>query len=500
MMLDEKLKSYGKSNIYPFHMPGHKRRRVDDVDPYQIDITEIEGFDNLHSASGIIKEAEKRAAELYGAKRSFYLVNGSTCGLLAAICAAVGRRQRVLIARNCHKAVYHALSLWELSADYLYPEITESGIAGQITAKQVRKALSGGMHTTAGEAVTGSGQQAEGQACPYAAVVITSPTYDGVVSDIEAIAKIVHSYRIPLIVDEAHGAHFGLSPYFPASAVEKGADIVIQSLHKTLPSYTQTALLHLGSSLVPERSVEKYLDIFETSSPSYILMAGMEKCIRLLRREKTSLFAEYWEKLSRFYARTEALTCLRVVKPSDFTREEAYAFDPSKILIFTNGTKMTGKELYDRLLADYGLQMEMASKDYVLAMTSIMDTQEGFERLAEALMEIDEELGMCEGNEKIPGNNRADRNFSNGLNLIYKRQEQVYRISEAEAIASEEVSVSEAAGRVSADYIYLYPPGIPLLAPGERITEENVRDIISCRDSGLEVIGVNAVGKIETVS
>jgi arginine/lysine/ornithine decarboxylase len=478
-MLDIELKRHGASDIYPFHMPGHKRQPVgtgemsdvaDSAASYRIDITEIDGFDNLHNPTGILKEAQERAAALYGAKQSYYLVNGSTCGLLSAICAAVGRRQKVLVARNCHKAVYHALSLWELSADYLYPKVAGNGIAGQIAPEDVERALA--------------------QGDPYAAVIITSPTYDGVVSDIATIAEIVHAYDIPLIVDEAHGAHFGLSPHFPASAVSLGADLVIQSMHKTLPSYTQTALLHLCSSRVAAAAVEKYLDIFETSSPSYILMAGMEKCIRLLSEEKESLFDAYWEKLSRFYQQTESLQLLRVGKPSDFSAEEAYAFDPSKLLIFTGDSGMTAKELYDRLLGEYHLQMEMVSRNYVLAMTSVMDTKEGFDRLAAALAEMDADAGqqdekncwqMC-GTE--PELNMA---FSDTL---YVPQQQMCRISEAESAENEAVSLSKAAGRTSAVYVYLYPPGIPILAPGERITEKTIADLFSCREMGLKVIGL----------
>jgi arginine/lysine/ornithine decarboxylase len=472
-MLDIELKRYGKSDIYPFHMPGHKRQPVgtgemtdvaDSAASYRIDITEIDGFDNLHNPTGILKEAQERAAVLYGAKQSYYLVNGSTCGLLSAICAAVGRRQKVLVARNCHKAVYHALSLWELSADYLYPKVAGNGIAGQIAPEDVERALA--------------------QGDPYAAVIITSPTYDGVVSDIATIAEIVHAYDIPLIVDEAHGAHFGLSPHFPASAVSLGADLVIQSMHKTLPSYTQTALLHLCSSRVSAAAVEKYLDIFETSSPSYILMAGMEKCIRLLADEKESLFDAYWEKLSRFYQQTESLQYLRVGRPSDFSAEEAYAFDPSKLLIFTGDSGMTGKELYDRLLGEYHLQMEMVSRDYVLAMTSVMDMQEGFDRLAAALAEMDGKVDERNGSVEL----HAD--------TFYVPQQQECRISEAESAENEAVSLSKAAGRTSAVYVYLYPPGIPILAPGERITEKTIADLFSCREMGLEVIGLADGGKI----
>ena len=213
-MLEQKLNELEQSDIYPFHMPGHKRAFLPFANPYAIDITEIEGFDNLHHATGILQEAQQKAADLYGAQKTYYLVNGSTCGLLAAISAAVPRGGKILVARNCHKAVYHAMYLRQLVPVYLYPEDTAYGIQGQVTPQMVQKQLK--------------------QTPDIRAVVITSPTYDGVVSDIQSIADIVHAYGIPLIVDEAHGAHFGFSPEFPENATRLGADAVIMSVHLSL--------------------------------------------------------------------------------------------------------------------------------------------------------------------------------------------------------------------------------------------------------------------------
>ena len=187
----QQLISYGESDVYPFHMPGHKRRALPFPNPYTIDITEIDGFDNLHHAEGLIREAEERAAKLYGADRSYYLVNGSTCGLLAAICAAARRGDKVLAARNCHKAVYHAISMQGLAAEFLYPAITRGDLQGQITAAQVEEALT--KHPD------------------IAVVILTSPTYEGIVSDVAAIAACCHAHGAALIVDEAHGA-LGLTP------------------------------------------------------------------------------------------------------------------------------------------------------------------------------------------------------------------------------------------------------------------------------------------------
>lgn len=223
--LFDKLANYGNSGIYPFHMPGHKRQKTVDFNPYKIDITEIEGFDNLHHAEGVLLEAQKKAEKLYGSEESHFLINGSTAGILSAVSACA--KKTVLIARNCHKAVYHAALIRNLDVYYVYPEIQEEFM------------LNGGINPADVERSLEEHPEIE-------AVVITSPTYDGIVSDVKRIAEIAHAYGKPLIVDEAHGAHFGFSKYFPENSVHLGADIVIHSLHKTLPSYTQTALIHIN--------------------------------------------------------------------------------------------------------------------------------------------------------------------------------------------------------------------------------------------------------------
>lgn len=468
-MLDRRLEEYAQSNIYPFHMPGHKRKWRTAADPYAIDITEIDGFDNLHHAEEVLKDAQERAAELYGSKQAYYLVNGSTCGLLAAIGAACRRRGSILVARNCHKAVYHGIYMQELTAHYVYPKINAYGIACAVTPEQIEKELS--------------------QHPDVEAVLLTSPTYEGVVSDIARIAELVHAHGIPLIVDEAHGAHFGLTEdeVFPDSAVHCGADLVVQSLHKTLPSYTQTALLHVCSDRVPQKRVEQFLDIYETSSPSYILMAGMERCIRYMRESGAQELCRFRERLDRFGSRMAALRWLKLIGRTDFSKEQAFGFDASKLLLYTGNAGITGKALYDMLLQDYGLQMEMAAGNYVLAMTSLMDTDDGFARLEAALLEIDARLS-----QKSPDNVTAASTSENVSQFaqLYTPQEQVCTIAEALDSAQEAVELKNATGRIVSDYIYLYPPGIPLLAPGERITEKAVRDICLCLESGFTVHGL----------
>lgn len=472
--LDEKLNSYRETNIYPFHMPGHKRNPFPFPNPFSIDITEIDGFDNLHHATGILKTAQERAAALYNARHTFYLVNGSTCGILAAVCASVPKRGKILIARNSHSCVYHACCLNELSVEYLYPVVTEHGIFGQITPQQVEKALS--------------------ESPDIGAVVITSPTYEGIVSDITGIAKITHMHRIPLIVDEAHGAHFGFGGGFPENATKLGADAVVMSLHKTLLSFTQTALLHLCSDRISLRKIQKYLDIFETSSPSYLFMAGMESCIRTVEQQKKSLFLNFRMRLEDFYLDCMDLSALHLLRREDLTPQECYDWDDSKLVIFTKDASCSGQTLYDLLLHRYRLQPEMAGTDYCLALTSIADTSDGFSRLCTALHEID----ACLKNKT---ETLTPDKFNAGQ--LYKKNPRNMQMYEADSADITEVSLDQAQGLTSATSVCLYPPGVPLIVPGEVITADLILAIRSCLQAGLTLQGCSTGGptvKIEVVA
>lgn len=435
-MLYEKLKMYQQSDYYGFHMPGHKRNKEKFPIglPYEIDITEIEGFDDLHHAESILKEAQERAARLYKADESHFLVNGSTVGILSAILGVTDRGDKILVARNCHKSVYHAIYMNELEPLYVYPKYEKDlQINGEISCKEIEEILE---------------KEKE-----IKAVVIVSPTYDGVVSDVENIAKITHKYHIPLIVDEAHGAHFGFHKVFPKNANEKGADIVIHSVHKTLPAMTQTALLHLNGDIVNRESVRNYLHILQSSSPSYILMASIDYCMEMLENHGDILFEEYVERLLSLRRELESLKHLRVIRTKHF--------DISKLIISVKDTNMTSGELSKILLEKYHLQMEMTAGTYVLAMTTVGDTVEGFLRLKNALFEIDSELKIhrAEGKElELPR-----------LPLVYKSAKV---IKEAQRDGLSYVKWEEAEGKIAGEYAYVYPPGIPFLVPGEQITKE----------------------------
>ncbi len=479
----KKLQNLSESDFYPYHMPGHKRLGND---TFALDITEIDDFDNMYHASGIILEAQKRAASLYGAKESFFLVNGSTCGLLVAITAAFRRGDKVLVARNCHKAVYHAIELRGLEPVYLYPEVDEEyDISVGVTAKQVLDVLenydsvSDANEKEAVDLYRKSGISAEGDG-GIKGMILTSPTYEGMVSEVEQIAELLHQRDMVLIVDEAHGAHFGFHKDFPKSAVKLGADLVIQSLHKTLPSMTQTALLHRCSERVELTRVQKYLGVYQTSSPSYVFMAYMDECISLLQNQGAELFEAFAGRLEHFYKRCEALTHIKVRRTSD----------PGKVVI-CGGDFYSGKELHTILRERYHLQPEMCAGSYVLAIMTIFDTEEGFERLYKALAELDGELDTkCAKSGQNEKGLTACRTKEKTLaSLLKERPVKKYNPWVMEDKTCEKIKLTETAGRISGEYIYLYPPGIPFIVPGEVISEEMMKAFVKLQKEGYELQG-----------
>lgn len=460
----DKLKKYSEDDYYGFHMPGHKRNQgfAGINMPFDIDITEIDGFDDLHHPKDLILEGQKRASKVYGSDNSYYVVNGSTTGLLSAVLGCTKKGDSILIARNCHKSVYHAVYMNELNPIYIYPSFDpNTELNGEIKSEDVDKILS--------------------QHNDIKAVVITSPTYDGVVSDVKAIADVVHKRNIPLIVDEAHGAHFGFHPYFPQRANSLGADVVINSLHKTLPALTMCGLIHVNGKFANKKKIEKYLHIIQTSSPSYILMASIDCCIRFLENDREKYFNNYVNLLE--YTRNE----LKKLKHIHLI--ETDNFDKSKILISVKNTNLSGNELSNILLEKYHLQMEMAAGTYVLAMTTVADTKEGMERLIKALKEIDDSVSV------------ENKTFEFKLPVLDK----VYTVSDIEELILHDDTLTEiccfndCVGKVSAEYAYVYPPGIPIIVPGERITKE-VSDLLKEYERlDFSIEGISKEGKIEVL-
>lgn len=462
-MIDQKLERYGKSNVYPFHMPGHKRISLGFGDPYLSDITEITGFDNLHDPTGDLKSLQEAWASFYGAKEAFVLVNGSTVGILSAIFSAIKSEDELLIARNSHRSVYHGAYLRNARLRYIYPENLETTagcIAGAVSPKDLQESLE--------------------QNPDIKAFVCTSPTYEGVVSDIAALAEVAHDYGVTFIVDCAHGAHFGLDENSFPNPITQGADLVITSLHKTLPAFTSTALLLKSDKCrVASEDLMFYLDCFETSSPSYILMASVAKCFHYIKTNGKDAFKSYHKNLDEFYKKTKSLKNIKVLELSNADR--------GKLLISGEGV-FTGKEIFNILRDEYDLELEMASGDYCLAMTSLMDTKEGFKRLAEALAEIDE---SCDAS---PKKNRGGK--ATGVAFRYPKPISVLSIKDAVEGEKRKRPISSATNCIAGDFVSFYPPGIPILAPGELITEEVQAFIKEGVRRGLTVSGLDEKGII----
>ena len=477
------LTAYNTEGCYPWHMPGHKRRLntiFPDIveNPFSIDVTEVGDLDEFHDPHGIISEAMNRAAEVYGSHKSYYLVNGSTCGIMAALSAVCRPGDKLIVARNCHKSVYNAIRLLQLRPIYIMPEWNEKlGMFGGVSPEQVRKMV----------------KQYTDAKC----VMLVSPTYEGVVSDVEKIAKIVHKAGVPLIVDEAHGAHFefmsnvnetiSTTNYknIPNPAIRLGADIVIESLHKTLPAMTQCAILHEKSNIVDTERLEEYLSIYQSTSPSYVFLATTEACIEKMNYERDGLFIIYKELLSEYRKRFAQLSHIHLVEESDFKKQSACGYDDGKLVFSVKDCgyerdgeiiAMTGTKLGTILQEEYGQMMEMAAGNYVIAMTSVADSKEAFESLYLAMESIDAQLTDVEQS--------ADT-------ILYKTlPEHKMNIAEAREHKRVDIPFEDAIGKISGSYIYVYPPGIPIVTPGEVLSLDVMQEIKAAMDSDLNIKGI----------
>ncbi|WP_242952214.1 aminotransferase class I/II-fold pyridoxal phosphate-dependent enzyme [Butyrivibrio sp. YAB3001] len=469
-------------------MPGHKRNieSTPMKGAFRCDITEIDGFDNLHDESGIILEAEKRANSIYGSEETYFLINGSTCGVLSAVSAVMNEGETILAARGCHKSFYNAAYIKNLNIKFLpYKLNCKYGIPEVYNAQEIAVCITDDVK----------------------AVFITSPTYEGKCSDLRGIAKICHEHGIPLIVDGAHGAHFGFKcknelanngdafyKQLPESAIEQGADIVIHSLHKTLPSMTQTALLHIQGKLVDRDRVKRFLRIYQTSSPSYILMASIDLCIKYIMENES----EFVVRLIKIRNKLQfALKdCVNIEIPG-----KNIINDPAKVVIYVKNGAITGQRLYDILRERYNLQMEMAGEKFALAIITGWDTDDGIERLINAIKEIDATISESYSGKHKTGNQdnksdiqnefTTDENLSNRKNVIISDlPDKKMNIKEAWDSEKEVVDLESAQGHISGEFVNLYPPGIPILVPGEVISGSILEEIKQYLINNMNVQGL----------
>ena len=423
MSLLNDLKAFADST-FPMHMPGGKRRFSSEL-PYQWDVTDLAATDDLYHPTGLLKDLQDRISALWRADRSFVLVNGSTAGILAAV-RATGDGA-ILAARNAHRSFYNAAELCRRTVLFVCPGLA-GDVFGSVDPEQIRKGLDANPSVTT--------------------VFLTSPTYEGVVSDISAIADICRDRRVTLIVDEAHGAHFGFSPLFPKSAVTLGADIVIQSLHKTLPALTQTAVLHCGSAWA--EPVQRELAVFQTSSPSYILLSSADECVRFLSERDP--FPAYEERLLGLRKALDGMSHLRLLDGKAF-----FDYDMGKLVLYPD-PPFTGPECASFLRKESNVETEYAAPSFFLSMTSVCDTDGLYARFLRAAALLDKAVGDRPPEDR-PGFPQADASIP----------EKVYEPFEVRGMDANICSISESAGRICAETVWAYPPGIPLLLPGERI-------------------------------
>ncbi|MCL2499020.1 MAG: aminotransferase class I/II-fold pyridoxal phosphate-dependent enzyme [Defluviitaleaceae bacterium] len=441
----EHINAYLNKDIYPFHMPGHKRNTFFlPPDPISLDLTEIPGMDVLHEPTGLLRDMQADLAAFFNADESFLLVNGSTAGIVAAICAASADGGTLFAARNGHASMYNGLVLAGTTPRYFYPRIRTDGLIGGVDPHIL-----------------------DDMPRDVSAVFVVSPTYEGFTSDIEAIAKRVHKKNAILIIDEAHGAHFPFHKSFPRSALNQGADIVINSLHKTLPTLGQTAVLHVRGNRVDRARLRFYLNAVQTTSPSYILMGATDYTLKLLW-QTPKLFDDYVKRLNALRENLGEQTPSRTERKLINLLPCAHGDDPSKLLFEVSDPNLT-QRINETFADEYKIQLEMAWGSHILAMTSVADTDEGFSRLLHAVREINGRAnGDCR-HHRTPLARSSVPAATEALPPIPKLPEIVFPPRTALQQPAETIPLPEAAGCISAELIAPCPPGIALVAPGERI-------------------------------
>jgi len=423
--------------FHPFHMPGHKGNR--DFLPSELlnfDITEIPQADNLYNPQGIIANFSDNLAEFYGAAKSFFLVNGSSCGICAAILATCNSKSKILIVRGAHISLYHGLILSGASPVYIAPPIIKGQFAGSVNPDDIEKILI---------------ENADISVC-----FVTSPTYEGIVSDIAKIAVVCHNNGVILILDEAHGAHLAISEYFPVSGLKSGADIVINSLHKTMPIMGQSAVLHINSETkIDTKRLQNCIRLMQTTSPSYILMAQADYVIAKIYNNP-SIFGRYIENLEDLRRDLVDFDFFRMID-KDFDNG-IYDFDPSKIVLYSDKEGET-ENLNEYFLSKYGIIFEAVYSNHIIAMTSCADSPKAYKTLQKGLESyIDKGANL--------------KSQYTAKTISFPLPQVCLTPKEAHDSRQMHVPIMESSGKVAAEFVIPYPPGIPIIAPGEIITPD----------------------------
>ena len=355
------------NNLVSFHVPGHKLGKIYDrlgysnilESLYKMDTTEILGTDNLHSPEGIIKESQERAARVFNSKNTYYLVNGSTCGIQAAIMSVCNPKDKIIVNRDCHQSVINTLILGDIEPAYIYPQIdNKTNILMGIKIEDAIDTIDKNLDAKA--------------------ILLTYPTYYGKVYDLKTICNYAHSKGMMVIVDEAHGAHLGLSDKLPMTALEQGADIVVQSTHKTLPSFTQSSMIHIQGERVNQERLTSILRMIESSSPSYMLMSSLELAVDIYETKGKDLMDELLDNIDIFKKNMEKYKNINIYNDNDRT----------KIFISSKELGMTGYELDEMLRMNYNVQVELSNYYGILLICTIGNDRGDFKSLEYALADI----------------------------------------------------------------------------------------------------------------
>ncbi len=455
MKFYKELLKTAKKDKFRYHMPGHKGKKEIFGDLGEnivsIDFTEVEGTDNLHNPKTIIKDLQNRLSEIYDTKKSYILINGSTVGLQSAILSQTSPKDKVLIQRDCHKAVYNSMFLGDLNPEYIWTNFNkELYIKEPIDIEKFEKKIKNS---------------------DTKIVVVTYPTYYGICSNIEKIAEITHENNAILIVDEAHGAHLKFSNQLPQAAEELGADIVVQSLHKTLPAFTQTSALHVCSDRVDIVRLESFLKMLQSSSPSYVLMASIDKAMDYMQEKGIENIEAIVKEIRTLKNKTENL----FIKKEDIEEILKCNYDETKLLISLYKKGITGAEVEKRLRDPYGIFTELWDIVYNLAYVSPADSIEDIRYLFNSVEEI---------YQNIEAKDISEIEFE-----IFKPEKKV-SLKDAFYLDKRKIDIKEAANKISGDFIIPYPPGIPIICPGELIENKHVKYFEKLITENIEILGI----------
>lgn len=457
----EALERLRKMRVVPFDVPGHKRGRGNPElarllgeKCMSMDVNSMKPLDNLCHPVSVIRQAEELAAEAFGAANAFLMVGGTTSAVQAMVLSVAKRGEKIILPRNVHRSVIGAMVLCGAVPVYVNPQCNDRlGIPLGMTVEDVKRAI---------------------EENPDAkAVLVNNPTYYGICSDIKTIVKMAHDHGMYCLADEAHGTHFYFSDQLPVSAMEAGADMAAVSMHKSGGSLTQSSLLLLGPNM-SEGYVRQIINLTQTTSGSYLLLSSLD----ISRRNLALRGKETFEKV-RSYAKYARAEINDIGGYYAFCRElingnSVYDFDVTKLAVHTLDVGLAGIEVYDLLRDEYDIQIEFGDFGNFLAYLSIGDRKQDIERLVSALAEISRRFGK----EKV-----------NLMTQEYVDPQVAVSPQDAFYADKEKVELKDAPGQISGEFVMCYPPGIPILAPGERVTQEIREHIEYAREKGCTLTG-----------